>query len=89
MDLAVYFLAGVLQDFLFTVNIRAIDDHKVFRAAATSFLTVFVGLIVLYNILSRLNGERSIVAITVYCLGVALGTFLGMKYRSRVKRRVS
>jgi len=82
-----YFVAGVVQDFLFTVNIRAIDEHRTFLAALTSFFTVFVGMVILYNIISRLNSEQSLFAIGVYCLGIAVGTAFGMKYRMRHRRQ--
>ncbi|MEI6396895.1 MAG: hypothetical protein WCO48_02400 [Candidatus Taylorbacteria bacterium] len=36
---------------------------------------------VLYNVLNRLDSERSIIAIIVYALGIGTGTFLGMKFK--------
>lgn len=87
--LILYFVAGIVQDFLFTLNVRAIDERRTFLAALTSFFTVFVGMVILYNIISRLNAEQSLMAIGVYCLGIALGTALGMKYHLKRRRPFS
>jgi len=38
-----------------------------------------ISLGVFYDILTRLDTERSILAITVYSLGIAVGTFIAMK----------
>lgn len=79
VKLAIYFAVGVVQDFFFTMNARYIVEKKVFPAVIYSFLTVVMNLLVLYNILSDLDAERSIPAIIVYSLGIALGTFVAMK----------
>ncbi len=79
--LIIYFFAGVLQDFLFTLNLRYVAKSKVFFAVLTSFLVTVVSLLVLYNILTNLDSQRSIVAIIVYALGIAFGTFLAMKFK--------
>ncbi len=79
--LIVYFFAGVLQDFLFTLNLRYVAKSKVFFAVLTSFLVTVVSLLVLYNILTNLDSQRSIIAIMVYALGIAAGTFLAMKFK--------
>ena len=52
---------------------------KVWGASLFSFLTTIISFVVLYNILTKLDQERSLVAIVVYSLGIAVGTFLGMK----------
>lgn len=77
----VYFLAGVLQDFLFTVNLRYVARDKIFLSVLTSFLTVVVSMLALYSIIAGLNPANGIPAIIVYCLGVATGTFLAMKFK--------
>ena len=77
----VYFLAGVLQDTLFTLNVRYVAREKIFPAVLTSFLTVVVSMLVLYNIITRLDDERGITAIIIYAAGIALGTFLAMKLK--------
>ena len=81
-----YFIAGIIQEFLFTVNIRAIDNRNVLLAAATSFLTVSFGMVIFYNIIARFNNEQSFIAIGVYSFGIGVGTALGMKYHMGRRR---
>ena len=83
--LIVYFLAGILQDFLLTLNWRFVAKDKVWPASIYSFLTTVVSLLVLYNILTRLDSERSLIAILVYAFGIGTGTFLGMKVKYGLK----
>ena len=78
--LILYFLAGVLQDFLFTLNLRYVAKNKVFLAVLTSFLVTVVNLFVLYNILTQLDSQRTIAAIIIYAFGITTGTFLAMKF---------
>ncbi len=77
----VYFFAGVLQDFLFTINLRFVSKDRVFLSVATSFLTVVVSMLALYNIVTQLDPSNGVAAIIVYCLGVAFGTYLAMKFK--------
>lgn len=77
--LILYFFAGVLQDFLLTLNWRFINKEKAVHAAFFSFAVTVVTMLVLYNILTQLDKQRSIVAIIVYALGIGIGTILGMK----------
>ena len=79
MQFIIYFFAGVVQDFLLTLNWRYMAKDKIWGASLFSFLTTIISFVVLYNILTRLDQERSIVAIVVYSIGIATGTFLGMK----------
>lgn len=79
--LIVYYFAGVLQDFLFTVNLRYVAKNKVFLAVLTSFLVTVVNLVVLYNILTQLDKDRTFIAILIYALGITTGTFLAMKFK--------
>ena len=77
--LIIYFLAGILQDFLLTLNFRFIAKEKIMPASLFSFLVTVVSMLVLYNILTQLDNSRSLMAIIIYALGVATGTALGMK----------
>jgi len=77
--LVFYFFAGVLQDFLLTLNWRFINKEKTLPAAFFSFAVTVVTLLVLYNILTQLDEQRSLVAIITYALGIGTGTILGMK----------
>lgn len=83
--LIVYFLAGIVQDFLLTLNWRFVAKDKVWSASIYSFLTTIVSLLVLYNILTRMDSERSLIAIVIYALGIGTGTFLGMKVKHGFK----
>jgi uncharacterized protein YebE (UPF0316 family) len=76
-----YFFVGILQDFLVTLNWRYIAKHKIAPAMLLSFLVTITTMLVIYNILSRLDSQRSIIAIIVYASGVAVGTFLAMKFK--------
>ncbi len=77
--LILYFFAGVLQDFLLTLNWRFINKEKAIPAAIFSFAVTVVTMLVLYNILTQLDKQRSIITIIIYALGIGTGTILGMK----------
>ena len=79
--LIIYFLAGVLQDFLLTLNWRFLAKGRTIPAAFFSFIVTVVSMLVLYNIITRLDESRSIIAIIIYALGVGTGTVLGMKIK--------
>lgn len=85
MQFVIYFCAGVLQDFLFTLNLRFVNEGKPIRASLFSFLTILTSMLVLYNILTSLDTERSIISILIYSLGIAVGTYLGMKNNFLIK----
>lgn len=76
--LIIYFLAGTLQDFLLTLNWRFMAKDRVIPATFYSFAVSVVGMLVLYNIITKLDSERSLMAILVYSLGIGTGTALGM-----------
>lgn len=81
LKLIIYFFTGVLQDFIFTLNLRYVAQNKSFLAVLTSFLVTVVNLLVLYNILSAMDSQRGILTIIIYALGIASGTFLAMKFK--------
>jgi uncharacterized protein YebE (UPF0316 family) len=85
--LIIYFFAGVLQDFLFTLNLRYVAKNKVFLAVLTSFLVTVVNLVVLYNILTQLDSQRTLVAIIIYALGITTGTFFAMKFKMGLREK--
>ncbi|TSC94495.1 MAG: Uncharacterized protein CEN87_464 [Parcubacteria group bacterium Licking1014_1] len=80
LKLIVYFIVGVVQDFFFTLNTKYVAEKKVWLAVGFSFLTILMSMVVLYNILNEIDSEKSIVAIFVYSLGIALGTYFAMKF---------
>ena len=81
MHFVIYFFAGVVQDFLLTLNWRFVSKEAPFKASFFSFLTTVVSLTVFYDIVSNLDPEQSLMAITIYALGIAVGTFLGTKIK--------
>jgi len=81
-NLIILFLVGVLEDFLFTLNVRFVSEGKAIPAAIFSFLTTAIGMLVLYNILVQLEAQRSILAIIVYALGIGVGAIVGMKVKT-------
>ncbi len=76
-----YFIAGVIQDFLLTLNWRFVSQEKAIKASVFSFLTTLVSLTVFYDIVKSLDMEKGMVAIIIYALGIATGTFLGTKIK--------
>ena len=79
--LAVYFIAGIIQDFLLTMNWRYVAKEKTLRAVVFSFSTTIVGMVVFYNIITALDPNKSLLAILIYALGIATGTFAAMKFK--------
>jgi uncharacterized protein YebE (UPF0316 family) len=81
MIYVLFFLVGIFEDFLGTINMRYIAKGKVFLSVLTSFLVTIISLLVLYNILTQLDSQRSILAIIIYSLGIGTGTFFAMKFK--------
>ncbi len=81
-NLIIFFLVGVLEDFLFTLYTRFVAKGKAIPAAIFSFLTTVIGMLVLYNILVQLESEKSILAIIIYALGIGVGAMVGMKVKT-------
>ena len=79
--IVLYFFVGILQDFLVTLNWRYIAKHKIGPSVLLSFLVTITSMLVIYNILLRLDSQRSIIAIVVYAAGVGCGTLLAMKFK--------
>lgn len=75
----IYFFAGVVQDFFFTMNLKYVAREKVMPAVVFSFLAVITVTLVLYSIIKDLDPDNGIVAIIFYSCGIALGTYLAMK----------
>ena len=85
MILGLYFLAGILNDFLFTLSLRYVNREKAYLASLVAFFNSVVGISVLYTILSKLEEDRTFIAILIYSLGIATGTFLAMKFKFGMK----
>lgn len=86
--LILYFFAGILQDFFFTLSLKFVARGKAFSASICSFSETIVTLLVLYNILTRLDSQRSIIAIVCYALGIGVGTFVAMKAKWGEKKEL-
>lgn len=86
LDFLIYFIAGIIQDFVLTLNWRYVAKDKTLPAVIFSFLAVVISLLVLYNILTQLDEKRTIPAILIYALGVSTGTYLGMKFKPGLKK---
>lgn len=84
--LIIYFLAGIIQDFLVTLNWRYVSTDKVVPAVTFSFLATIVSFTVLYDIVTKLDPKNSLLAIVTYSLGVGVGTLLGMKFKPGFKK---
>ncbi len=83
--LLIFYLIGLLQDFLSVLLLRFISRGKTVPAVVLSFITMLIGLLVIYNILTKLETQKSMAAIIVYSLGVATGTFFAMKVKRGFK----
>ncbi|KPJ54785.1 hypothetical protein AMJ47_03510 [Parcubacteria bacterium DG_72] len=82
--LLIFYLAGLLQDFLTVLWVRFISEGKTLPAVVLSFITVLISLLVIYNIITQLEAQKSTPAIIVYALGFATGTFFAMKIKKRI-----
>jgi len=89
LKLILYFVAGVVQDFFFTLNSKYIAQNKVAPAVIFSFLTILMSMLVLYNILSDLNPNHSILEIIIYSIGIATGTYVALTFPLKFTKRGS
>lgn len=76
-----YFIAGVLQDFLFTLSLRFVNKNNPYKAGSTAFLETVITLTILYQILNNLEGSKTILAIFIYAFGIGTGTIVAMKLK--------
>ena len=79
--LIIYFFAGILSDFLFTINMRYIAKERVLLSAIVAFITTITGLYILYSIITMLQQNRGFIAILVYAMGVGTGTYIAMRLK--------
>ncbi len=77
----VYFLVGLLQDFIIALYTRLINKGAAISSAVLSTLITIINLAVIYSILARFDSEKSILAILAYALGNGVGTFIGTKFK--------
>ncbi|MBI3631053.1 MAG: hypothetical protein HY221_01835 [Candidatus Sungbacteria bacterium] len=79
--LVLYFLAGAAQNFLFILNMRFVHRDRPLPASAFSFFVSILSVWVLYDIITRIGESRGLVAIVIYSLGFAAGTYGAMKLK--------
>lgn len=85
--LLLFFLAGVVLDFFFTMNLKFVSKGKTPYATVCSFVIVLIDRVVNYGTIKGLDAEKSILAIIAYALGVATGTYLAMKFPAKAKQK--
>lgn len=79
--LILYFFAGVAQNFLFILNMRFVQRGHTLLVGFFSFWVSMLSVWVLYDIITRINQSRSIIAIVIYSFGFAAGSFTAMKLK--------
>lgn len=79
--LIIYFIAGIVQNFIFTLHLRYTAKDKIMLSVISSFFGVLLAWLVFYNILTQLDSQKTILAIVIYSAGIASGTYLAMKFR--------
>ena len=79
--LIIYFIAGIVQNFIFTLHLRYTAKDKIMFSVISSFFGVLLAWLVFYNILTQLDSQKTILAIVIYSAGIASGTYLAMKFR--------
>ncbi len=79
--LIIYFIAGIVQNFIFTLHLRYTAKDKIMLSVISSFFGVLLAWLVFYNILTQLYSQKTILAIVIYSAGIASGTYLAMKFR--------
>ncbi len=90
-NLLLFFIAGLIQDLLWTLNVSAVSERKTFRATTYSFINTVFSMMVLYTILEQVGPDKGLIVIIAYALGVGMGTLIGMEYKELgryFKRRV-
>ena len=78
-DFVVYFVIGLLTDWMVTVETRAVIDRRPWRAAGYTLVLTVVSLAVL----DRYIEGRSWLLIAGYAVGNAMGTWLGVENEKR------
>ena len=78
-----YFIVGLIEDFLGTMTLRLVIKERIWLSTIFTFVINVIGMAVFYSIFVRLTTETEdgIIAILVYSLGIASGTFVAMKVK--------
>ena len=86
--LILYFLGGIIQDFLFTLSLRLVNREMPWRAASVAFLDNFVSVGILYSILRKFDSERTLLAIVIYSFRNSLRSLFGHEIEISEKRLI-
>jgi len=83
--LLVYFIIGVIEDFIGTMTLRFVITDRIWLATITTFVVTVISLVVFYSILVKMmeDSDNGIIAIVVYSLGISIGNFIAMKMKLR------
>lgn len=73
-----YFFAGVVQNFLFSLYVRSVAVKRIYLASICAFFQTLIILFVMYDIIANLKNPISVIT---YALGIAVGTFLALKIK--------
>ena len=79
VDLLMYFAVGIVLDVLLTLNWRFVNQEKAVLAGLFSFVVTLASMTVFYGIMQNLDPKTGLPRIVAYALGVAVGTFVGIK----------
>ena len=77
LNIIVYFLVGVLQDFMIALYTRLVSTKQTIWASLLSFIITAINLAVIYTLLTGLE-DKGWIAILAYAIGNAVGTGIGM-----------
>lgn len=79
MTYIIYFLVGVIQDIILTLNWRYISEDRALASAISAFLSALISLIVLYNIIFTIADGKNFLAVLVYAAGIGTGTYIAIR----------
>lgn len=82
-----FFLVGILQDFLITSYYQAIAKERSWHASALSTSITLVNLVILYEILSGIQNQI-LTIILAYAIGNGVGTMIVMK-KGQIRKYLS
>ncbi|MDB5259853.1 MAG: hypothetical protein JWN37_84 [Candidatus Nomurabacteria bacterium] len=83
LNFILYFMVGVFSTILGVIVLRLITKEKALLAAVAVFVSVLVEFGVLVTIMTKVmtDIQSSWVSLLVYAFGIAVGTFLGIKFK--------
>jgi hypothetical protein len=80
-ELAALFIAGMCQDTLNTLYVRAIADHRRGRAMLLSGVLTVTGFLIFARVLAHFeaNMDAASASLLSYALGNSAGTWVGLR----------